>query len=179
MTRGHGPRGFYAVWHNTGADLRRIDDVPRGAVPLPAREASPPNGRSLRDFLLIAGTYTPLTLITLRGTWGWLLFGMIWGLALLGIVLRAWRVRGSRSGAAALYVAMGWLVVLAMRPLTRALPLGGLVLLICGGLAYTCGVRFYVCHRLRYHHAIWHGFVLLGSVLHFLVVALYLIPGAG
>ena len=129
-------------------------------------------------FLLIAGTYTPFTLATLRGPWGWTLFGVIWGLAVLGIALQT----GSRRhpvAAVLLYVAMGWTVVIAVRPLLRELPLGGVTLLVLGGLAYTSGVAFYAWRKLPYHHAIWHGFVLAGTVLHFFAVLLYVIPRPG
>lgn len=129
-------------------------------------------------FLLIAGTYTPLTLVNLRGPWGWSLFGAIWGLAILGITLRA--LLGSRPRAlfVGLYILMGWLAVVAIKPLVDHLPTGGLVLLFGGGLAYTGGVAFYLWKRLPYHHAIWHGFVLAGSALHYFAVLLYVIPRA-
>jgi hemolysin III len=127
-------------------------------------------------FLLIAGTYTPFTLVTLRGSWGFVLLGTVWSLAFLGIVAKTLKVRRFRTGPTLLYLAMGWMGLVAAGPLTRALPFGGVVLLACGGMAYTLGITFYVWHRLRYHHAIWHGFVLLGSVLHFLAVLLYVVP---
>ena len=126
-------------------------------------------------FLLIAGTYTPFTLVTLRGPWGWTLFGIVWGLALVGIALQT----GSRRHpvlAVALYIAMGWVVIVAIRPLLAALPAGGVALLVAGGLSYTAGVVFYAARRLPYHHAIWHAFVLAGTVLHFFAVLLYVIP---
>jgi hemolysin III len=126
-------------------------------------------------YLLIAGTYTPFTLATLRGPWGWTLFGVIWGLAVLGITLQT----GSRRHpvvAVLLYIAMGWTVVIAIQPLLRELPMGGMILLVLGGLAYTSGVAFYAWRKLPYHHAIWHGFVLAGTVLHFFAVLLYVIP---
>jgi hemolysin III len=127
-------------------------------------------------FLLIAGTYTPLTLVNLRGPWGWSLFGAVWGLAILGITLRA--LLGSRPRAlfVGLYILMGWLAVVAIKPLVDHLPTGGLVLLFGGGLAYTGGVGFYLWRRLPYHHAIWHGFVLAGSALHFFAILFYVIP---
>jgi hemolysin III len=126
-------------------------------------------------FLLIAGTYTPFTLVSLRGPWGWTLLGVVWGLALLGILLQTGSLRRPVL-AVALYIVMGWTVVVAIRPLLAALPPGGLALLILGGLAYTAGVGFYVWRRLPYHHAIWHGFVLTGTVLHFFAVLFYVIP---
>jgi len=127
-------------------------------------------------FALIAGTYTPLTLVTLRGSGGRALFGVVWLLALLGVALRTLKAQRFRTGPTVLYVAMGWLAILAIRPLMQALPPAGLALLVGGGVAYTGGIGFYAWHRLRYHHAIWHGFVLLGSILHFLVVLIYVIP---
>ncbi len=129
-------------------------------------------------FLLIAGTYTPFTLVSLRGPWGWSLLGVIWGLAVLGILLQS----GSRRHpvlSVALYVAMGWTVLIAIRPLLSSLPRGGLVLLVLGGLAYTAGIAFYAWRRLPFNHSIWHGFVLAGTVLHFFAVLRYVIPAGG
>ncbi len=128
-------------------------------------------------FLLIAGTYTPFTLITLRGAWGWSLFAIVWALAFAGIALEARRVH-SRPLMAALYVGMGWVGLIAIKPLVAALPAGGLWLLFGGGVAYTLGVPFYLWKRLPFNHALWHVFVLLGSVLHFFAVWLYVLPGA-
>jgi hemolysin III len=127
-------------------------------------------------FLLIAGTYTPFTLVNLRGPWGWSLFGLIWGLALLGIILQFSLLRRHAFLRVLLYLAMGWVVVVAIKPLMAAVPPIGLALLVTGGLAYTLGIGFYVWHRLPYHHAIWHGFVLAGSVLHFFAVFYSVIP---
>jgi len=128
-------------------------------------------------YLLIAGTYTPVTLVSLRGPWGWTLCGLVWGLALLGITLKVVAMGRFRGLSLALYLSMGWLVVIALRPLTAALAYDGMVLLVLGGLAYTLGVLFYVWRRLPYHHAVWHAFVLAGSVLHFLAIFLYVVPG--
>jgi hemolysin III len=129
-------------------------------------------------FLLIAGTYTPFTLVSLRGPWGWSLLGVIWGLALLGILLQS----GPRRHpvlSVALYVVMGWTVLIAIRPLLSSLPRGGLILLVLGGLAYTAGIAFYAWRRLPFNHSIWHGFVLAGTVLHFFAVLRYVIPAGG
>lgn len=127
-------------------------------------------------FILIAGTYTPFMLISLRGPWGWTILIGIWTVALAGIVLRL-TLRGRLHGLiVALYVAMGWAVVVAIKPLAENLAGGGLALLAGGGLAYTAGVAFYAWERLPYNHAIWHGFVLLGSTLHFFAVLLYVLP---
>jgi hemolysin III len=127
-------------------------------------------------FLLIAGTYTPFMLVNLRGPWGWSLFGVIWGLAVAGIVLRL-VLKGRLHGlVVALYIAMGWVVVVAVQPMLEHVALGGLALLAGGGIAYTVGVIFYRWRQLPYHHAIWHGFVMLGSALHFFAVLFYVIP---
>jgi len=129
-------------------------------------------------FLLIAGTYTPFTLIALPGAWGWSLFGTIWTLALLGSALELGMLKRYRRFAVLLYVAMGWVGMVAFKPLLAHLQTGGMVLLIAGGAAYTLGVPFYLWRRLPYHHAVWHFFVLTGSVLHFLAVLLYVLPEA-
>ena len=126
-------------------------------------------------FLLIAGTYTPFTLVNLRGPWGWSLFGVIWGLAAFGIAFRAWlSLRPvARVG---LYVGMGWAVVVAIKPFFATVAPGGLTLLLVGGLAYTLGIGFYAWQRLPYHHAIWHAFVLAGSLAHFFAILFYVLP---
>lgn len=127
-------------------------------------------------FLLIAGTYTPITLVSLNGPWGWSLFGVVWGLALVGIVLRATLRERGRIAFPILYVAMGWVVVVAAGPMLEAVAPGGLLLLVLGGVAYTAGLVFYGWHKLPYNHTVWHGFVIAGSVFHFLCVLLYVIP---
>ena len=130
-------------------------------------------------YLLIAGTYTPFTLINLRGGWGWTLFGLIWGFAVFGIVLTLAAPGRFKRLSLALYLGMGWLIVIAAGPLGRAVAPGGIRLLVLGGAVYSLGVVFYVWRRLPYHHAVWHGFVLVGSVLHFFAVLLYAIPSHG
>ena len=130
-------------------------------------------------FLLIAGTYTPFTLGVLRGAWGWTLFGVIWALAATGVALTgALGVRLPRL-TTGIYIAMGWLVLVAIRPLMQHLPRPGLVWLVAGGVAYTAGAVFYAWTRLRYHHAVWHLFVLAGSCCHCVAVARYAAPLAG
>lgn len=129
-------------------------------------------------FLLIAGTYTPFMLVNLRGTWGWTLFGIVWALALLGVLFQVSLLRRWQGISLALYLGMGWVVVVAFKPMLNAVAPGGLLLLLLGGLAYTSGVVFYLWKRLRFHHAIWHGFVLAGSMLHFFAVLFYVIPQA-
>jgi hemolysin III len=127
-------------------------------------------------FLLIAGTYTPFTLVTLRGGWGWSLFGVIWGLAAGGVALEALSRGRARRFQLVLYLAMGWIIVVAARPLMEGLRPAGLVLLMAGGLAYTLGVVFFLWRRLPFHHAVWHLFVLGGSACHFFAVLGYVIP---
>ena len=129
-------------------------------------------------FLLIAGTYTPFTLVSLRDSWGWLLFAMVWGIAILGIYIE---IRGSsklRRWSLALYLGMGWLVVIAIKPMLANVETGGLLLLLAGGLSYTLGAIFYAWERLSYNHAIWHVFVLAGSILHFFSILFYVVPDA-
>ena len=126
-------------------------------------------------FLLIAGTYTPYTLITLRGALGWTLFAVVWGATIVGVVLNAIDVRKYSRISMVCYVAMGWVVVLAIRPLMASLAWNGLVLLALGGVFYTVGIVFYVIRR-SYMHSIWHLFVLAGSVCHYLSILLYVIP---
>ncbi len=129
-------------------------------------------------FLLIAGTYTPFLLVSLRGPWGWSLFGVVWGLAAVGVALKFWFTGRFRVLSTLIYIGMGWLVLAAFRPLLAALPRGGLVLLLAGGLCYTGGAAFYLWKRLPYHHAVWHLWVLAGSGCHWASVFLYVIhPG--
>jgi hemolysin III len=128
-------------------------------------------------YLLIAGTYTPFTLVNLRGGWGWALFGVVWGLAIFGIVLEAVAKQRVRILSLVLYLGLGWLVAVAVKPLLDSVAGGGLVLLLLGGLAYSGGVVFYSWHRLPYHHAVWHVFVMAGSACHFFAVLFYVIPG--
>ncbi len=130
-------------------------------------------------FLLIAGTYTPFTLVSLRGPWGYGLFGAVWGMAVAGILFKAFATGRLRRLSVVFYLAMGWCVLVALRPLMAALAPAGVRLLFLGGIAYTAGVVFYAWQRLPYHHAVWHLFVLAGSVLHFLAVLLYVIPPRG
>jgi len=127
-------------------------------------------------YLLIAGTYTPLTLVTLRGAWGWSLFGIIWGLAITGIVVDSLHKKGSRTIQMVIYMLMGWLIVVAMYPLIQALPRGGLLLLVLGGVFYTSGMIFYgIDDRMKHAHGIWHLFVLAGSISHNLAILLYVL----
>ena len=124
-------------------------------------------------FLLIAGTYTPFTLGVLRGPWGWTLLALIWTLALFGLTMKAVGVTRYRWLPMVLYLSMGWLVVIAAKPVLLRVPLHGILWLVAGGLAYTAGVALYGAHRLRYHHFIWHLFVLAGTTCHFFAVLWY------
>lgn len=125
--------------------------------------------------LLIAGTYTPFALVTLNGAWGWSLFGVVWGLTVVGIALKL--IFGDRFGAVSVvfYLAMGWLVLIAIVPLIRSLPPGGLVWLVMGGLIYSIGVIFYLWERMPFNHAVWQLFVLLGSSCFYFVILFYVL----
>ncbi|MDO9515118.1 MAG: hemolysin III family protein [Syntrophales bacterium] len=128
-------------------------------------------------FFLIAGTYTPFLLVSMRGPLGWSFFGVVWGLTAVGIVLQLFLLpRNHGTLTVLLYIAMGWLIVPVIRPLIAAIPTIGFAYLIAGGLAYTLGIVFYAWKRLPYHHAIWHGFVLAGSIFHFFSVFYSVIP---
>ena len=125
-------------------------------------------------YLLIAGSYTPFTLVTLRGPWGWSLFGVSWGLAALGIVQELTLGRRTRSVSMVIYVLMGWLALVAIRPLVTALPPAGTAWLLAGGLIYSAGIYFFINdERIRHGHGIWHLFVLAGSLCQFVSVARY------
>ena len=130
-------------------------------------------------YLLIAGTYTPFTLVTLRGPWGWTLFGLVWSLALAGILFRVLFGTRYRPVAVASYVLLGWLCVVAVKPILEFVPLGALAWIAAGGLAYTAGVFFFSAQRIPHHHAIWHLFVLGGSICHYVAVLLYVLPTRG
>ncbi len=124
-------------------------------------------------FLLIAGTYTPFALVSLRGPWGWTLAGIEWGLAIGGITFKA--IFGARWPVVStvVYIVMGWMVVIAVEPLTEHVARPGVLWLLAGGLAYTCGVVFYAWDRIRYSHTLWHLFVIAGSACHFFAVLWY------
>ena len=128
-------------------------------------------------YFLIAGSYTPFTLVTLHGPWGWALFAWTWGLALAGVVFKIFATGRFEKLSLAIYLGMGWCIVVAIKPLLATLETGGLVLMLLGGLSYTGGVVFYVLDHKKYFHAIWHAFVLGGSVLQYFAVLFYVIPG--
>ncbi len=127
-------------------------------------------------YLLIAGSYTPLTLVTLKGAWGWSIFGVIWFLAIGGILLKTF-IKGRKEAAwsTALYLAMGWIIVVAAHPLIQSLPPAGLAWLVAGGIFYSLGIIFFVWTRLPFHHAVWHGFVMLGSCCHVIATSLHIL----
>ncbi len=127
-------------------------------------------------FILIAGTYTPFTLVSLNGPWGWSIFGLIWGLAVLGIIFKVFFTGRYGFLSTLLYVLMGWMIVIAVKPVIEAVPTGGLILLLSGGLCYTAGLIFYAWKKLKYAHTIWHLFVIGGSALHYFAVMFYVIP---
>lgn len=125
-------------------------------------------------YLLIAGSYTPFALVTLRGPWGWSLFGIVWGLALLGVLQEIWLARGARILSLVIYLLMGWLAIVAIVPLIEALSWDGFLWLAAGGLLYTLGIAFYATdHRVKHGHGVWHLFVLGGSACHYCAVLFY------
>ncbi len=149
---------FSTLYHSTrGATKRILQKMDHSAI-----------------YLLIAGSYTPFTLVTLRGPWGWSLFGIVWGLALIGIVQDVLAGKGRRVLSIAIYLLMGWLVIIAFRPLMNALPGTAMLWLVTGGIFYTAGVLFYVLDKkMSYGHEIFHLFVLAGSVCHYCVILFY------
>lgn len=127
-------------------------------------------------YILIAGTYTPFMLVTIRGVLGWSIFALIWSLTVIGVVFKVFFVHRFNIVSTIGYILMGWIIIFAIKPLFQTLPEGGIVLIICGGLAYTLGTVFYAWNRLPFNHAIWHLFVLTGSACHFFAVMFYVIP---
>ena len=125
-------------------------------------------------YLLIAGSYTPITLLALQGIWGWTLFGIVWGLAVLGIILKLIGLEKTKHLSMTLYFLMGWLVVVAIKPMLESVVPQLLLLMLAGGLFYTLGIIFYAAKRIPFNHGIWHLFVLGGSICHFIGFLLYL-----
>lgn len=121
-------------------------------------------------FFFIAGTYTPFLLVALRGALGWTLFGIIWGLAIFGTVFKAFFVDRFVKLSTILYIVIGWLIVVAWKPLVASVSTKGIVFLVIGGVLYSFGAIFYVWKGFKYHHAIWHLFVVAGSIMHFFAV---------
>jgi len=128
-------------------------------------------------YLLIAGTYTPFTLVTLKGTIGWVIFGISWGLALTGIILKLFFTGKYDLISTIMYVLMGWIIVFAIKPLINNLPVEGLRWLVAGGIFYTVGAILYSIDKIKFNHAIFHVFVLTGSFCHFMSVFFYVLPG--
>lgn len=151
------------IYHNTKqADLRnRLRIVDHASI-----------------YVLIAGTYTPFTLVTLNGTTGWIMFGITWGMALSGIVLKLFFTGRYSMLSTAMYVFMGWIVLFAIKPLVDNLSAEGLYWLVVGGLAYTVGAILYGIKKIKFNHAIFHVFVLLGSACHFMAVYFYVLPSS-
>jgi hemolysin III len=130
-------------------------------------------------YLLIAGTYTPFTLISLRGPVGWLIFAVEWSLAVAGVVVKSFAVDRFEVASALVYLFQGWFIVVAVGPLLHAIGWHGVLWLGAGGLAYTLGIVFFALDRLRYFHATWHLFVLAGSVAHYFAILFYVVPARG
>lgn len=127
-------------------------------------------------YLLIAGTYTPFVLVTLRGAWGWSLFGSIWGMAIAGILIDIFLKKNRRIVPGIIYLIMGWMCLVAIKPLTEALPQGGFAWLLAGGIFYTTGIIFFAFDKkVQHFHGIWHIFVLLGSFSHYFSVLFYVL----
>ncbi len=127
-------------------------------------------------YVLIAGTYTPFTLVTLSGSIGWVIFGISWGLALTGIILKFFFTGRYKLISTLMYIVMGWIIVFAIKPLIDNLPLEGLLWLIAGGISYTIGAILYSIKKIKFNHAIFHIFVLIGSYCHFMSVFFYVLP---
>ncbi|MFL6555974.1 MAG: hemolysin III family protein [Bacillus sp. (in: firmicutes)] len=127
-------------------------------------------------YFFIAGTYTPFLLVVIKGTLGWTLFGIVWGLAIAGTVFKCFFVKKYLFTSTALYVVMGWLIVFAWKPLVNNLSPQGMIYLVIGGALYTLGAIFYVWRGFKYHHAVWHLFVIAASAAHFFCVLFYVLP---
>ncbi len=174
---------FGTAWHVTACAIYGVSLILLYMAST-AYHAAPPGGKKrlfqkldhAGIFVLIAGTYTPFTLISLSGVWGWSIFAVVWGLAIIGLYHELFARKQFPRLALGLYLVMGWMMMIAIKPMMDAVPSGGLWLLLAGGLSYTAGVVFYVRDSLPYHHAIWHLFVLGGSVCHFLAILLYVLP---
>ncbi|MFZ5807056.1 MAG: PAQR family membrane homeostasis protein TrhA [Verrucomicrobiota bacterium] len=127
-------------------------------------------------YVLIAGCYTPFSLVTLRGGWGWSLLGVAWSMAILGILLKILYFEKSERFCLFLYLSMGWVIVIALKPLIENLPMAGFILLLCGGLSYSMGILFFKAEKMPFNHAIWHGCVLIGSACHYFCLFYYVLP---
>lgn len=148
---------YHAVWHLKAKQILQIVD-------------------HMMIYVLIAGTYTPFTLVALGGSWGWSLFGVVWGLALIGIVFKLFFTGRFEKLSLSIYLGMGWLAVIAIKPFLHVIPIPGLLWIVAGGLCYTFGVIFYAYDRIRYAHTVWHLFVLVGSLCHVIAILFYVLP---
>lgn len=172
-----------SVWHIVGVSIFGTSLIFSHLASTLYHSVAPPRAKTvlqlidhLAIYFLIAGTYTPFTLVNLRGVWGWTLLGLIWALGLAGVIIKTTRLRRVPYLSTSFYVAMGWTVILVIKPLLDNVAAGGIWLLLLGGLAYTAGVLFYAWERMPYNHAIWHLFVIAGSACHFFAVLFYVIP---
>lgn len=174
---------FGSVWHIVSCSIYGATQILLYAASTLYHSITHPKAKAIfraldhsAIFLLIAGTYTPFTLVNLRGPWGWTIFGVVWGLALVGIAFNGFFMRQKAVWNVLPYLGLGWIAVIGLKPLLESVAPGGLLLLATGGLAYTVGSLFYAWKRLPFNHAIWHLFVLAGSGFHFFAVLLYVIP---
>ena len=125
-------------------------------------------------YLVIAGSYTPIALVAMKGTWGWIIFVLIWSMAAMGIILKIFTINQSKYLSTFLYIIMGWLIVIASKPMMNTLPPGLFMWLLLGGLIYTLGIVFYICKKIPFNHGIWHIFVLGGTIIHYLGILFHL-----
>ena len=177
----------YAIWHGTIWHIVSFSIYGSTLVTLYLASTlyhaarKPPIKEKLNIFdhaaiyLLIAGTYTPFLLVTLRGTWGWSLFGVVWGLAIVGVVMKFFFMSKYKVVSALAYVLMGWVIIIAIKPLVNSLETAGLWWLLAGGISYTVGAVLYTLKKLPYHHGIFHVFVLGGSFAHWMAVFYYVL----
>ncbi len=125
-------------------------------------------------YLVIAGSYTPIALVAMKGTWGWIIFVLVWSMAAMGIILKIFTINQSKFFSTFLYIIMGWLIVIASKPMMNTLPPGLFMWLLLGGLIYTLGIVFYICKKIPFNHGIWHIFVLGGTIIHYLGILFHL-----
>jgi len=130
----------------------------------------------LSIYILIAGTYTPIALLGLKGVWGWTMFGCAWGLAIIGFIFKFSPLRRNEKISLSLYALMGWMCIIAIKPMIENLSSGALTFIILGGLCYTLGIYFYAKDRKPFYHPIWHLFVLGGSIMHFCAIFFFILP---
>lgn len=173
------------AWHIVSASIFGVSLIALYAASTTYHSAKKPEARvQLRIidhatiYILIAGTYTPFTLVTLNGSVGWIIFGISWGLAVSGIILKLFFTGRFNLLSTLMYVFMGWIIVFAVKPLVAALPTEGLYWLVAGGLSYTIGAIIYSIKSIPLNHAIFHLFVLAGSICHFFVIYFYVLPGS-